>query len=76
MACEAKKYHDYARECAKQAAAARNEDDRQKLTDLARVWREAALNEEASAGQTIYDRRAPTGQLPLGQPITTSAPPS
>ena len=49
MVGEAEKYRAYARECARQAAAAENEERRRKLTELAQIWREAALTEEAAA---------------------------
>jgi hypothetical protein len=46
---QAKKYYEYARECTRQAADAESEDHRNKLTELARVWLEAALIEERAA---------------------------
>src|SRR5262249_45311294 len=49
MSGEAQHYQKYARECARQAAAAQSEEHRRRLTDLAQVWFEAALIEEATA---------------------------
>jgi len=43
---EAKKYHDYARECVRLAGRAQTPELRDKLIDLARVWMDAALTEE------------------------------
>jgi hypothetical protein len=49
MPSEAKKYLDYARECVRLAGQAENADARDKLIDLARVWMDAAITEEAAA---------------------------
>ena len=46
MLSEAKKYHDYARECVRLAGRAETPELRDKLIDLARVWMDAALTEE------------------------------
>lgn len=46
MVSEAKKYHDYARECLKLAEEATRSDVRERLIELSRVWMEAALLEE------------------------------
>jgi hypothetical protein len=46
MSPEAKKYHGYARECTRLAGEANSIEKRNKLLDLARVWRDAALTEE------------------------------
>jgi len=43
---EATKYRAYARECLRQAEAANTPDARKQFIELARVWTEAALNEE------------------------------
>ena len=43
---EAKKYHDYARECVRLAGRAETPELRDKLIELARVWMDAALTEE------------------------------
>jgi hypothetical protein len=43
---EADKYHAYARECLRQAETAGKAEIRDKLMELSRVWRDAALNEE------------------------------
>jgi hypothetical protein len=43
---EANKYHAYARECLRQAETTDKAETREKLTDLSRVWMDAALNEE------------------------------
>ena len=43
---EAKKYHDYARECVRLAGQAETPELRDKLIELARVWMDAALTEE------------------------------
>jgi len=57
MGHEANKYLGYARECIKQAEQAPTEERRGKLTELARVWMAAALNEEAA----IRKRPSPSG---------------
>ena len=49
MPCEAEKYWQYSRECAKQAVKAETLELRDQLLDLARVWTEAALCEEMNA---------------------------
>jgi hypothetical protein len=46
MFSEAKKYHDYARECLRLAEEATQSDVRERLIELSRVWMEAALREE------------------------------
>jgi hypothetical protein len=46
MLSEAKKYHDYARECLRLAEEATQSDVRERLIELSRVWMEAALREE------------------------------
>lgn len=48
MRSEAAKYYSYAEECERQAKLAAAEDVRRKLTDLARVWMEAARVEETA----------------------------
>jgi hypothetical protein len=53
MPSEAKKYFDYARECARLAGRAETGEARDKLVDLARVWMEAAMREEEYAGQRV-----------------------
>jgi hypothetical protein len=50
MSAEAKKYHGYARECTRLAGEANTLEKRNKLLDLARVWRDAALTEERALG--------------------------
>ena len=57
MGYEANKYLGYARESIKQAEQAPTEERRGKLTELARVWMAAALNEEAA----IRKRPSPSG---------------
>ena len=49
MSCEAEKYWQYSRECAKQALEAETPEVRDQLLELARVWTEAALCEEMNA---------------------------
>ena len=49
MPSEASKYLDYARECIRLAGHAESADARDKLIDLARVWMDAAMTEEAMA---------------------------
>ena len=49
MSCEAQKYWQYSRECAKQALEAETPEVRDQLLELARVWTEAALCEEMNA---------------------------
>jgi hypothetical protein len=46
MSSEAKKYHEYARECVGLAGLADTMELREELLDLARLWMEAALDEE------------------------------
>ena len=46
MSWEAKKYHGYARECARLAEQAETVEKRNKLLELARVWLDAAIIEE------------------------------
>jgi hypothetical protein len=46
MGREAKKYLDYARECARQAEEAQTAELREKLIELSRVWMSAALAED------------------------------
>ena len=46
MPSEAKKYEEYARECVRLATHADSKEARDQLLDLARVWMDAALNEE------------------------------
>jgi hypothetical protein len=56
MSSEAKKYHSYARECVRLAEQAETLERRDKLSDLARVWMEAALAEELAhqnAGRSL-----------------------
>jgi hypothetical protein len=48
---EAKKYLDYARECVKQAEEAHTQERRDKLIELARVWTQAALAEQAALSE-------------------------
>ena len=43
---EAKKFHEYARECLQLAEQATEPDIRKSLIDLSRIWMEAALKEE------------------------------
>jgi len=50
MSPEAKKYYGYAQECARLAGEANTIEKRNKLLDLARVWRDAALIEEQALG--------------------------
>ena len=52
MLSEAKKYHDYARECVRLAGLAETPELRDKLIDLARVWMDAALTEEEAEERT------------------------
>jgi hypothetical protein len=52
MLSEAKKYHDYARECVRLAVRAETPELRDKLIDLARVWMDAALTEEETQERT------------------------
>jgi hypothetical protein len=49
MSWEARKYHGYARECARLAEQADSVEKRNKLFELARVWMDAALVEEQAA---------------------------
>jgi phage-related minor tail protein len=58
MRREAKKYLDYARECARQAEEADTAELRDKLMELSRVWMSAALT-EASATQQMKPARQP-----------------
>jgi hypothetical protein len=48
MRFEADKYDSYARECLRQAEMADSEAKREKLRDLARVWKRAALIERTA----------------------------
>jgi len=50
MSPEAKKYYGYARECTRLAGEADTIEKRNKLLDLARVWRDAAVTEEQALG--------------------------
>ena len=49
MSWEARKYHGYARECARLAEQTDSVEKRNKLFELARVWMDAALIEEQAA---------------------------
>jgi hypothetical protein len=51
MSWEAKKYHAYARECARLAEQAETVEKRNKLLELARVWLDAAIIEEQIAAE-------------------------
>ena len=57
MSWEARKYHGYARECARLAEEANSVETRNKLLELARVWMDAALTEERMARQAGTDSR-------------------
>ena len=60
MPCEAEKYWQYSRECAKQALEAKTPGLRDQLLDLARMWTEAALCEELNG-----KRHLPSSRFPL-----------
>ena len=68
MSCEAEKYWQYSRECAKQALDAETPELRDQLLELARVWTEAGLCEEMNArraGAVVARRAEPmTGHSP------------
>ena len=55
MLSEAKKFHEYARECLQLAEQATEPDTKKSLVELSRIWMEAALNEE----RHILPERAP-----------------
>jgi hypothetical protein len=59
MPSEAKKYHNYARECVRLAGQAHTPEARDKLLDLARVWMDAAVTEEEAAAVTDPDPLQP-----------------
>src|SRR2546430_867956 len=59
MGFETRKYLDYARECTKQAERTDSPERRDRLIELARVWMEAALSEEAAMRQTQVSERLP-----------------
>jgi hypothetical protein len=46
MPSDARKYEEYARECVRLAGHAGTAEARDQLLDLARVWMDAALNED------------------------------
>ena len=46
MLSEAKKFHEYARECLQLAEQATEPDTKKSLVELSHIWMEAALNEE------------------------------
>jgi hypothetical protein len=46
MLSEAKKFHEYARECLQLAEQATEPDTKKSLIELSHIWMEAALNEE------------------------------
>jgi hypothetical protein len=48
MGRESKKYLQYARECTRQAEQTESPERRDKLIDLAQVWMQAALREQAA----------------------------
>jgi hypothetical protein len=52
-------YHNYARECVRQAGRAHTPEARDKLLDLARVWMDAAVTEEEAATVTDLDPLQP-----------------
>jgi hypothetical protein len=60
---EAEKYHAYARECLRLAEKADKADLRKKLTELSKVWMEAALNEERHYLQSVGNGTAALIQL-------------
>jgi hypothetical protein len=55
MLSEAKKFHEYARECLQLAEQAIEPDIQKSLIELSHIWMEAALNEE----RHILPERAP-----------------
>ena len=55
MASEANKYNAYARECVRLAKEEISIERRNKLLELARVWRDAALIEEQVAHRNRSD---------------------
>ena len=61
MSYEAKKYHAYARECLQLAEKADRVEVREKLIELSRIWREAALNEERHSSMPVPARAVPPG---------------
>ena len=58
MLSEAKKYHDYARECLELAEEAARSDVSERLIELSRVWMEAALLEEKHFLDEAFKRSA------------------
>ena len=55
MLSEAKRFHEYARECLQLAEQATETKVKTSLIELSRIWMEAALNEE----RHILPERAP-----------------
>jgi hypothetical protein len=53
MPSEAKKYLGFARECMRLAGQAKDTQTREKLIDLARVWMNAAMNEQELARSQV-----------------------
>jgi hypothetical protein len=53
MLSEAKKFHEYARECLQLAEQANEPEIRKSLIELSHIWMEAALNEER---HILHDR--------------------
>jgi len=51
-------YRSYAKECARRAAQAKNEDERSALLEMARAWTHVALVERDVTRQSIFDGAA------------------
>ena len=67
MLSEAKRFHEYARECLQLAEQAAEPDIKKHLIELSHIWMEAALKEE----RHILDERAPALRLKEDDPALT-----
>jgi hypothetical protein len=52
-----REYWQYARDCARWATEAKNEDEQRLLLEMAKAWTNIALVESDVAGQSVAGRR-------------------